>query len=216
MEFLKQIKQSSNIEMYAGGLMGCKGDAYGATDVLSVSQAKEFHSWQAELFKQAGADFLFAGIMPALPEAIGMAQAMDETGLPYIISFMIHKNGRLIDGTTIHDAIKEIDRETKRKPLCYMVNCVHPLVLKEALAHPFNNTQFVKERLRGLQANASPLSPEELDGCADLKTSGSVELAENMMELKDCISMKIFGGCCGTVKEHMQEIAKRISNDENG
>lgn len=202
--------------MYAGGLMGCKGDAYGATDVLSVSQAKEFHSWQAELFKQAGADFLFAGIMPALPEAIGMAQAMDETGLPYIISFMIHKNGRLIDGTTIHDAIKEIDRETKRKPLCYMVNCVHPLVLKEALAHSFNNTQFVKERLRGLQANASPLSPEELDGCADLKTSGSVELAENMMELKDCISMKIFGGCCGTVKEHMQEIAKRISNDENG
>lgn len=81
-------------------------------DVLSIDDAKEFHSWQANLFKESGVDFLFAGIMPALPEAIGMAKAMESTELPYIISFMIRDDGRLIDGTTINDAILHIDNAT--------------------------------------------------------------------------------------------------------
>jgi len=209
--FLKQIQQSSNIEMYVGGLMGCKGDAYQATDVLSIADAKRFHSWQAELLKDAGVDFLFAGIMPALSEAVGMANAMEQTDLPYIISFMIRKNGRLIDGTTIHDAIMKIDHETERRPLCYMTNCVHPLVLKEALSCPFNRTELVQERFHGIQANTSPLSPEELDNCIDLKTADSVGLAEDIMNLNQYITLKIYGGCCGTTRTHMEEIAKSIS-----
>jgi len=44
---LKELKENSNIEMYIGGLMGCYGNAYKATDVLTTQQAKEFHSWQA-------------------------------------------------------------------------------------------------------------------------------------------------------------------------
>lgn len=210
-QFLRQIQKATKTEMYIGALMGCKGDAYQATDVLTVEKAREFHSWQADLSAKAGTDFLFAGIMPALPEAIGMAKAMEATGLPYIISFMIRKNGRLIDGTSIHDAIQAIDRETQKNPICYMSNCVHPLVLKEALCQPFNQTELVQARFHGLQANTSPLSPEELDNCADLITSASVDLAEQMMELNRHISMKIYGGCCGTDKSHMEEIAKRIA-----
>ena len=34
MHFLMQIKKSCGIEMYAGGLMGCKGNAYQATEVF--------------------------------------------------------------------------------------------------------------------------------------------------------------------------------------
>jgi len=215
-QFLKKSQQSSRIEMYVGGLIGCKGDAYKATEVLSVDDAKSFHSWQATLFQEAEVDFLFAGIMPALSEAIGMAKAMEETRLPYIISFMIRKNGKLIDGTTIHDAIKEIDHETERKPLCYMTNCVHPLVLKEALTYSFNNTELVKNRFHGLQANTSRLSPEELDNCVDLKASDSADLAEDMINLNEYISMKIYGGCCGTTKSHMQEIAKRLAHAIKG
>lgn len=208
--FLKQIKNNSSIDMFVGGLMGCKGDAYKATEVLSIEDAHEFHSWQANLFKDAGADFLFAGIMPALSEAIGMAKAMEDTGLPYIISLMIRDNGKLIDGTTIHNAILNIDKATKRKPICYMTNCVHPIVLRKALSYLFNETKLVKERFRGIQANTSPLSPEELDNCCDLKSSDSVSLANDMVELYKYFTPKIFGGCCGTDNTHIEEIAKRI------
>jgi len=208
--FLNEIRRTTNIEMFVGGLMGCKGDAYKATDVLSQDESFKFHSWQADLFMQAGVDFLFAAIMPAVSEAIGMAKAMEETNLPYIISFMIRENGKLIDNTSIHEAIELIDNSTSRKPLCYMVNCVHPKNLKSALSQSFNSTQLVRERFHGIQANTSFLSPEELDYSEDLRTSDSIGLADDMVDLYNYFEPRIFGGCCGTDSSHMKEIAKRL------
>ncbi len=210
--FLQEIKKNTSTNMFVGGLMGCKGDAYKATEILSIEGAQEFHSWQANLFKNSGVDFLYAGIMPALSEAIGMAKAMESTGLPYIISFMIKNSGKLIDGTTIHNAIINIDKATVNKPIGYMTNCVHPTVLRKALSAPFNKTKLVRERFCGIQANASPLSPEELDNCSDLKSSDNVSLANEMMKLNQYFNPKIFGGCCGTDNTHIEEIAKRIKN----
>ena len=208
--FLDGIRKSENTNMYIGGLMGCKGDAYKATEVLSIDSAKEFHAWQADLFAQAGADFLYAGIMPALSEAIGMAKAMEQTGLPYIISFMIRKNGKLIDVTTISDAMMQIDHSVKRRPLCYMTNCVHPAVAYAALSHEFNQTNLVRQKFRGIQANTSPLSPEELDGSADLKCSDALSLAKEIKRLSEVMELKIVGGCCGTDQSHIEQIAKGL------
>lgn len=210
--FLKEIKRKAKVDMFIGGLMGCKGDAYKATDILSIRDAEKFHSWQANLFKEAGVDFLFAGIMPALSEAIGIAKAMESTGLPYIISFMIRDNGKLIDGTTINDAILNIDNATIKNPICYMVNCVHPNILKKSLSYSFNRTKLVKERFHGIQANTSMLSPEELDKSTDLKSSDSVSLVNDMMDLYDYFTPKIIGGCCGTDNTHIEEIAKRLKS----
>lgn len=208
--FMQEIQRKAKTTMFIGGLMGCKGDAYQATEVLPMEEAHRFHAWQAHRFREAGADFLYAGIMPALSEAVGMAKAMEDTGLPYIISFMIRESGTLIDGTTIHDAILHIDHATTQKPVCYMTNCVHPNVLGKALSYSFNQTGLVKERFRGIQANTSPLPPEELDDSSELKASDCIRLANEMMALTKIIDPKIFGGCCGTDNTHMEEIAKRI------
>lgn len=210
--FLKSIKANSQTNMFIGGLMGCKGDAYQIKDVLSIDEAKIFHSWQANLFKESEVNFLFAAIMPALSEAIGMANALEETHLPYIISFMIREDGCLLDGTSIHNAIETIDKATKQKPVCYMANCVHPRILYSALKKEYNKTPLVKERFGGIQANTSSLSPEELDNSADLKCSDSIELANEILKLNDFINLNIVGGCCGTDNTHIEQIAKRISN----
>ena len=209
--FLREIKQGFPSDVYIGGLMGCKGDAYKATDVLSEKEAFEFHSWQSSLFAEAKVDFLYAGIMPALSEAIGMARAMETTSQPYIISFMIRNDGKLIDGTTIHEAIRAIDNATNRNPLCYMTNCVHPKVVSEALSQSYNKTAIVERRFNGIQANTSILSPEELDSCYDLKTSNATSLANDMIKLYKDFNLKIFGGCCGTDDTHINEIAQKLN-----
>lgn len=209
--YFKELIRDSKAELYIGGMMGCKGDAYKGTEVLSIEEAMEFHFWQADGFFKAGADFLYAAIMPALPEAIGMAKAMEATGLPYIISFMIRENGRLIDGTTIHEAIEAIEETTVRNPLCYMTNCVHPRILDKALSQEFNRTKLVEDRFKGIQANASPLSPEELDGVDELKTSDCHKLADEMKKLQKKYHLKIYGGCCGTDHTHIAEIARLLS-----
>ena len=209
-EFLRKIKETSNTEMYLGGLLGCKGDAYTGEGALTSEQAKIFHSWQVNLFKEAEVDFLYAGIMPTLPEAIGMAIAIAETNIPYIISFTIQKDGKLIDGHTIDFAIRSIDSSVPQKPVGYMTNCVHPSIVYEALAHSFNQTETVRNRFIGIQGNTSALPFNELDGSCDLKESAPIDFANDTIRLFTEYHLKIFGGCCGTDHRHMEEIAKRL------
>lgn len=210
MDFLREIKEESPIPMYAGGLMGCKGDAYTGEGALSEQEAQGFHAWQAQALANAGADFLMAGIMPAVPEAAGMARAMSETGLPYIISFTIQGDGRLIDGTSLHDAIARIDGAVRTRPICYMSNCIHPAVVRQALAQQWNTTAAVRERFRGVQANTSPLPYAQLDGAVDLHCADPCALALEMETLGKEMDLKIWGGCCGTDGRHIEEMAKRM------
>ncbi len=93
---LQKVRALDGGEMYIGGLMGCRGDAYTGWDALDADQSYRFHAWQAGAFADAGADYLFAGIMPTVREAAGMARAMADTGLPYMISFTIRRDGRYL------------------------------------------------------------------------------------------------------------------------
>lgn len=208
--FLRAIQADSGIEMYAGGLMGCKGDAYTGQGALDADQARAFHAWQAQALATAGVDFLFAGIMPTLPEALGMARAMGDTGLPYIISFTLRGDGRLIDGTAVDAAIGTIDGGTARPPVCYMTNCVHPDIALRALQAPFNRTDRVRARFWGIQANASPLPYDQLEGVANPQNSPPEQLAQAMIRLRDAAGLRILGGCCGTDGNYMEAIARRM------
>lgn len=210
--FVREVL-SSKTQTFVGGLLGNRGNAYtGEGAITSQEEARRYHAWQAEAYAEAGADFLMAGIMPTLPEVTGMAQALSDTGLPYIISFTIEQSGCLVDGTRICDAIKHIDRETgMRKPLCYITNCVHPSIVYRAISQPFNRSDLVKTRFLGVQANASPLSFKELDGCVELKSSEPAALGRSMLRLTEVMDMRIFGGCCGTDGRHLEEIAKRLA-----
>lgn len=209
-DFLSQLRTDALTPVYIGGLAGCRGDAYDSRYHLTVEEAMQFHYPTVRAMAEAGVDYLFAGIMPQLTEAIGMANAMAATGLPYIISFMIRRDGRLMDGTFIHDAIEAIDKEATTRPLCYMANCVHPDVLHQALTHPHNDTLLVHERFQGIQANASALSPEELEGCTDLLSSSPDELADRLMTLLWDFPLKICGGCCGTDVRHLHRFAELL------
>ena len=206
--FLRELASDYTCPVFIGGMMGCKGDAYSGSEGLSTDEAIEYHSWQRNMFDTDSIDFLFAGIMPALPEALGMAEVMEESKLPYIISLMINEHGTLLDGNTIHEAISVIDTHTEANPLCYMTNCVHPAILRSALSQPENRTEAVRARFCGIQANAACLSLQELDNSCALKTSDAKELAEEFRLLHRDFPLKIYGGCCGTDESHIREMIK--------
>jgi S-methylmethionine-dependent homocysteine/selenocysteine methylase len=209
-DFLREVQRQQKAEMYVGGLLGCKGDAYTGEGSLDIEASQDFHEWEVRHFAEAGVDFLYAALIPSIKEAAGMALAIGKFEVPYIISFTIKKDGCLIDCTRITDAIRFIDHLTKFPPVYYMTNCVHPQIVYEALSQPFNNNEIVHKRFAGIQANTSALSYDELDESKELKTSDPVELAIEMIKLREISPFKIFGGCCGTDCRHMNEIAKRI------
>ena len=134
-------------------------------------------------------------------------------GTPYLISFTIQADGRLIDGTSISEAIETIDRETVPPPVCYMTNCVHPRIVFSALTQKCNQTDWVQERFLGIQANTSPLSYAELDGSEDLKCSPPEIWAEEMVRLREISRIKLFGGCCGTDVTHLEAIGRKLAGE---
>lgn len=209
---LLEIRDGAGQEMYVGGSTGCRGDPYRGTDVLDEDAARDFHLWTVERFAGAGAEFLYAMIMPSASEAAGLARACAECGMPLVISFMIRDDGRLVDGTPIAEAMARIDGAADGWPLGYMVNCVHPRVLAAALSRDCNRSERVAERFIGIQPNASSLPPHILDGSGEVHNSDPEELAEEVFALEPGIRLRIVGGCCGTDESHLEAIAKRLAS----
>ena len=187
------------------GLLGCKNDCYLPEQGLSVEEATRFHSWQIEKLARAGVDALIAQTLPAKEEALGLALAMEETGLPYFISFVIGKDGRLLDQTSLVDAIALIDGGTRTPPVGYLINCAYPTFLNAA-----SQPSQLFERLIGYQGNASSLSHQELENAAELHVEPVDGWAREMAGLHLNHQMKLLGGCCGTDEAHLQAVVNLI------
>jgi S-methylmethionine-dependent homocysteine/selenocysteine methylase len=210
--FLKHLRnewQEWAENIFIGGLIGCKNDCYKPGDGLSVEESTAFHSWQINKLTQAGVDFLIAVTLPAVPEAAGIALAMEKTDTPYIISFVINKSGDILDGKSLEQAFGEIDAACNRPPLGYMINCAYPSFL-EADKQP----QSVLGRLLGFQANASSLDHAELDGADTLQADEIPDWGNRMIALNRKFGIKILGGCCGTSYKHLKYLVDNIQSEQ--
>ena len=194
-----------------GGLMACRGDAYDPGDALDADAAADFHRPQARSLAAAGTDYLMAATLPALSEAIGIARAMAEQSIPYIISFVIGRDGSLLDGTPLESAVDTIDGGEFTPPSAYLVNCVHPQTLVAGLGDRLTAGGTLRRRLAGIQANTSTLRPEELDGVAELQSAPPEPFADALVDLHRRWGLKILGGCCGTDRRHIAAVARRLA-----
>lgn len=197
--FMQEIRLHDSIRI--GGMIGCKNDCYRPDEGLSVADAERFHAWQIDQLANGGVDFLIAETLPNVHEALGIAKAMAATKLPYIISFVISRDGCVLDGTSLDAAIAFIDANTQIKPTGYMINCAHPSFLRPQMQAP---ATFL--RLIGFQGNASSLDHCDLEGADELKTDSISEWGELMLDLNKTYGMQILGGCCGTGIDHLKYI----------
>jgi len=194
--------------VYIGGLMGPAGDAYRPQEALSTEEAEVYHAVQVRALAEAGVDFLMAATLPAYTEALGLAQAMARSGAPYVLSFVLRPTGALLDGTPLRKAVHRIDSTVSPRPLCYMVNCVHPIVFERAFERELEWAPKLSERVIGLQGNTSCRSPEELDNLAELETEEPRAFAAAMIRLYERFGTRVLGGCCGTDERHIECIAR--------
>ncbi len=203
-DFLKQLRNnwsSWKENIVIGGMIGCKNDCYAPAEGLSSQDAYDFHSWQIDRLAEADVDLLIAETLPAVQEAKGMAQAMSKTDKPYIISFVINRDGRILDGNTLEYAFHEIDPACDPPPTGYMINCSYPSFLNAD-----KQPRSIFSRLIGFIANASSLDQAELDGIDMLKVDDISDWGNRMIELNKKYGVKILGGCCGTNARHLQYI----------
>ena len=213
-QFLRGLRSgygSYTEKVFIGGLIGCRGDAYKPEEALASKEASVFHKEQVSHLAAAGADFLLAATLPAVSEAVGVAEAMSHCGIPYMLSFVTTPLGTLLDGTPLGEAIETIDRATEQRPLCYLVNCVHPSVFRSGYVQQLKSSPSLKSRLLGLQANTSRKSPHELDGLGSLDGEEPRPFGLAMSGLHREFGLKILGGCCGTDHRHILRLAEDLA-----
>lgn len=182
-----------------GGLLGPKNDAYDPAQGLPADEAEAFHGWQAQRLAEAGPDLLLAATVPCLPEAEGLARAMGRTDLPYIISFVINRRGKILDGTALDEAFRHIDAVCETPPLGYMVNCAYPSFLNAS-----QQPEATFARLIGYQANGSSLDHADLDGSGEMRSDDIADWGNRMISLNREYGVQILGGCCGTDERHLK------------
>jgi S-methylmethionine-dependent homocysteine/selenocysteine methylase len=188
------------------GCVGPSDDGYDPAHLLSADEAEAYHSAQIATFAETAADMATGVTMTYAEEAIGVVRAARQAGLPVVISFTLETDGRLPSGQSLAEALAQVDGETDASPAYYMINCAHPTHFEAVL-----EDASVRERVRGLRANASKLSHAELDEAEELDAGDPDDLAARYASLRDVLpNLSVLGGCCGTDLRHVTAIAGAI------
>lgn len=211
-EFLRDMArpyqtQISNI-LYAG-VVGPRGDAYSLNKHITEEEAEDYHSVQLETLRDEKVDLVWAATFNNVPEAVGLSKASAKIGLPLCISFTLNSSHRLESGPTLKEAIMSVDSKAgDDKPLCYGINCSHPLEFEPAL----ESGNWV-ERIRNIRPNAVKMEKISLCKLGHLEEGDPIELGEQIgMLAKRYPHIDMWGGCCGTWDRHLIEIAKNVIN----
>ena len=187
------------------GCVGPRGDGYAPSELMAAAEAEDYHAPQIATFGDTAADMVTALTLNYVDEAVGVVRAARAAGMPVVISFTVETDGRLPSGQSLQGAIEQTDEETKGAAAYFMLNCAHPTHFADAL----EDGAPWADRIRGLRANASRKSHQELDEADELDAGDPVELAAQYRELKGRLrNVNVLGGCCGTDERHVGEICR--------
>jgi S-methylmethionine-dependent homocysteine/selenocysteine methylase len=203
MEELRDGAGTGGAPVVISGCIGPQDDGYRPSGTMSADAARDYHSTQIGTFADTAADMVTAVTMTYPEEAIGVARAAQDAGLPSVISFTVETDGRLPNGQALGEAIGEVDDATVGAPAYYMINCAHPTHFEAALA----TDEAWPERIRGLRANASTMSHAELDEAQELDDGDPEDLGARYAALRERLPrLNVVGGCCGTDHRHVGAI----------
>ena len=203
-EFLRGLRdRDAGSPVVVSGCIGPRGDAYSDLGTGDYDEAERYHRPQVEVLAGSGVDLVSALTLTNPAEAVGVARAAAQVGVPVAISFTVETDGKLPTGTSLSEAIAEVDAATDAAPAYYMVNCAHPDHFGDALAVD----DPALTRIRGVRANASRMSHAELDESEVLDDGDPVELGGQLAGLHARRShVSVLGGCCGTDLRHVEQI----------
>ena len=210
-EFLRTMAAPYAADLPAvkiAGVVGPRGDAYSADETITAEEAHEYHAAQIRTLAQAEVDLVEAMTFNNVPEAVGVARAAADHGLPASISFTLDRTGRLSSGPTVRQAIETVDAQAgEQRPAFFGLNCSHPDELAPALEP---GDWF--ERVRCLRPNAVSADKGALCTLGHIEAGDPPALGRLMGDLAGRYPhVDIWGGCCGTWDEHLDEIAAQVS-----
>jgi homocysteine S-methyltransferase len=200
------VEKYSNNDVLIAGSVAPVEDCYSPELVPDeetlFDEHSEFISWLAE----DGVDVILIETMNTLKEArVVLKAAKKVCTLPVLVSVVCGKNGRLLSGELLTDAVKEL---SALSPDALLLNCASPYettaamnVLSQTASFPF-----------GAYANSSV--PDETLGW---KNAHTVNISEYCTEVRSWLAYgaSIVGGCCGTTPEYIGAMRRIVDEKIN-
>lgn len=115
--------------------VGPRDDAYAPGEQMSPEEAERYHSEQISALADTAVDVISGYTLAYPAEATGIVRAARSFDLPVVIAFTVETDGRLPTGSTLEEAISQVDAATDGYAAYFMINCAHPDHFRTVLEH---------------------------------------------------------------------------------
>jgi 5-methyltetrahydrofolate--homocysteine methyltransferase len=205
----REIADASGRTVVVAGSMGPTGEIFEPMGTLTHKAAVEMFHEQAEGLKEGGADVLWVETISSHEEYAAAAEACGLAGMPWCGTMSFDTAGRTMMGLTSAGMVEMVEK-LANPPLAFGANCgvgasdLMRTVLGFAAAGA----------TRPLIAKGNAGIPKYHDG--HIHYDGTPELMGQYAVLARDAGVRIIGGCCGTLPEHLKAMRAALENTPKG
>jgi 5-methyltetrahydrofolate--homocysteine methyltransferase len=205
----REIADASGRTIVVAGSVGPTGEIFVPMGTLTHELAVEMFHEQAEGLKAGGADVLWVETISAPEEYKAAAEAAKLAGMPWCGTMSFDTAGRTMMGTT-SAAMVDMVEKLENPPLAFGANCGVGAsdLLRTVLGFAAQGTE------RPIIAKGNAGIPKYHDG--HIHYDGTPDLMAEYAVLARDAGVRIIGGCCGTMPEHLKAMRAALENTPKG
>ncbi len=208
-ELGREIADASGRAVIVAGSMGPTGEIMAPMGSLTHNAAVEMFHEQAEGLKEGGADVLWVETISAPEEYRAAAEAADLAGMPWVGTMSFDTAGRTMMGLT-SAAMSAMVEKLPNAPVAYGANC--GVGASDLLRTVMGFVASGSERPIVAKGNAGIPRFEH----GHIHYDGTPELMGEYAVLARDLGVKIIGGCCGTMPDHLRAMREALETRPRG
>lgn len=205
----REIADAAGHPVVVAGSVGPTGDIFEPMGTLTHSAAVEMFHEQAEGLKEGGADVLWIETISAPEEYRAAAEAAKLAGMPWCGTMSFDTAGRTMMGVTSAGMVDMV-KAMANPPLAFGANCgvgssdLMRTIMGFVAANP--SVPVIAKGNAGI--------PKYHDG--HIHYDGTPTLMAEYAVLARDAGVRIIGGCCGTMPEHLRAMRDALENRPKG
>ena len=205
----REIADASGRTVVVAGSVGPTGEIFEPMGTMTHAVAVEMFHEQAEGLKAGGADVLWVETMSAFEEYRAAAEAARLAGMPWCGTMSFDTAGRTMMGVT-SAAMVEMVEKLPNPPIAFGANCGVGAsdLLRTILGFAAHGSE------RPLIAKGNAGIPKYHDG--HIHYDGTPALMAEYAVLARDAGVRIIGGCCGTMPEHLKAMHAALESRPKG
>jgi len=208
-ELGRDVADRQDRRVIVAGSVGPTGEIMAPMGALTHETAVEMFHEQADGLKEGGADVLWLETISAPEEYKAAAEAFALADMPWCGTMSFDTAGRTMMGLTSADMALMVEK-LDNKPLAYGANCGVGAsdLMRTVLGFRGAGTD------RPIIAKGNAGIPKYVDG--HIHYDGTPDLMADYACLARDAGVKVIGGCCGTMAEHLSSMREALETRPRG